>query len=337
VLRRVDAAERDLARVSLLLERIERETFKAPRLKAWHQSLTAGGLLPSKTMARLRFFIAVRDAPRNEFVRPFAMLVLARSQAAVAIDRWHAAHRQQLSQWIVAIGELEALAAFGTYAFEHPADVFPSLVVDGPVFSGTTLAHPLISEAIAVANDVRLGGAAPHVLMVSGSNMSGKSTLLRAIGLNAVLAMAGAPVRARALTLSSLALGTTLRVEDSLQEGHSRFYAEVLRIRDIVTSARNGPTLFLLDEILHGTNSHDRRIGASAIVRALVDTGAIGLVTTHDLALTSLVEALGDRARNVHFEDRIENGRMVFDYRMRDGVVERSNALALMRAVGLDV
>jgi len=145
-------------------------------------------------------------------------------------------------------------------------------------------------------------------------------------------------VRAAQLTLSPLAIGATMRVEDSLQQGHPRFYSEILRIREVVERARGPlPVLFLLDEILHGTNSHDRRIGAEAIVRALVEAGAIGIVTTHDLALTNLVATLGTRARNVHFEDRIENGRMLFDYRMRDGVVERSNALELMRAVGLQV
>jgi DNA mismatch repair ATPase MutS len=153
-----------------------------------------------------------------------------------------------------------------------------------------------------------------------------------------VLALAGGPVRARRFRLSAVAIGVSIRVEDSLQEGHSRFYSEILRIRDVVARARGPlPVLFLLDEILHGTNSHDRRIGAEAIVRALVEAGAIGIVTTHDLALTALVASLGTRARNVHFEDRIVDGRMVFDYRMRDGVVERSNALELMRSVGLDV
>jgi DNA mismatch repair ATPase MutS len=168
--------------------------------------------------------------------------------------------------------------------------------------------------------------------------MSGKSTLLRAIGLNVVLALSGAPVRATHLSLTPLAIGATLRVEDSLQEGHSRFYAEILRMRGIVDICRGPiPLLFLLDEILHGTNSHDRRIGAEGIVQALVNAGAIGLMTTHDLALTELVSTLGSLASNVHFEDRIEDGRMVFDYRMRGGVVEHSNALELMRAVGLDV
>ena len=222
--------------------------------------------------------------------------------------------------------------------YEHPADPFPVLVEDGAVFDADALGHPLIGERVAVRNDVRLGGSAPRALIVSGSNMSGKSTLLRAVGVNVVLALAGAPVRAASVTMSRLALGATLRVDDSLQAGHSRFYAEILRIRAIVDLVRGPqPSLFLLDEIFGGTNSHDRRIGAEAIVRVLVDGGAIGLVTTHDLALTELAAGLNGRVANVHFEDRIENGAMVFDYRMRPGVVERSNALELMRAVGLSV
>jgi DNA mismatch repair ATPase MutS len=185
---------------------------------------------------------------------------------------------------------------------------------------------------------VRLGGSHPHVIIVSGSNMSGKSTLLRSVGVSVVLALAGAPVTVRRLRVSALALGATLRVEDSLQAGHSRFFAEILRIRTIADAARGSvPLLFLLDEILHGTNSHDRRIGAEGIVRALAALGAIGLVTTHDLALTELPARLGVAAVNTHFEDRLEDGKMIFDYRMRPGVVEHSNALALMRAIGLDV
>ncbi len=186
-------------------------------------------------------------------------------------------------------------------------------------------------------NDVSIGGQ-PRVLVLSGSNMSGKSTLLRAVGTNAVLAQAGAPVRARSLRLSPLAVGASIQAVDSLQEGESRFYAEILRLGAIVEQATaEPPVLFLIDEFLHGTNSHDRRIGAEAIVRGLVERGAFGFVTTHDLALTHIADALGDQGANAHFEDHLEDGKMRFDYRMRPGVVEKSNALELMRSVGLDV
>ena len=187
-----------------------------------------------------------------------------------------------------------------------------------------------------VTNDVDLG-AALQVFIVSGSNMSGKSTLLRSVGVAAVLGYAGGPVCARALTMSPMAIGASIRINDSLQEGSSRFYAEITRIRQILDLAAAGPLLFLLDEILHGTNSHDRRIGAEGIVRRLVSSGGIGLVSTHDLALAQIADTLAPRATNVHFEDHLEEGKMVFDYTMRPGVVTKSNALALMRSVGIDV
>jgi DNA mismatch repair ATPase MutS len=187
-----------------------------------------------------------------------------------------------------------------------------------------------------VRNDIRLGGAT-QLLVISGSNMSGKSTLLRTVGINAVLALAGAPVRARSVRISPLAIGATLRIQDSLQQGRSRFFAEITRIRQIADISAAQPLLFLLDELFHGTNSHDRLVGATGVLRTLLDRGAIGLITTHDLALTAITRDLADRAGNVHFEDAFDGAEMRFDYRMKAGPVTRSNAIALMRAVGLDV
>jgi len=341
ILHAVEAPEHDLALLAALLERIERESFASPLLAAIEQTLVTGGVPPSRRIAQLRTIVSWLDSTHNLIFAPFAYVLLLRPQLALVINRWHRAYGSAVGAWLRAVGELEALAAIATYAYEHPDDPFPALAGEAPLFDAVALGHPLIAASTAVRNDVSLagpGGAAPQVLVVSGSNMSGKSTLLRAVGVNVVLALAGAPVRARRLWLSPLAIGATLKVEDSLQEGHSRFYTEILRIRSIVDLTQGPiPVLFLLDEILHGTNSYDRRIGAEAIVRVLVDRGAIGLVTTHDLALTEFTATLGTAGANVHFEDRVENGAMVFDYRMRPGVVERSNALALMRAVGLDV
>ena len=189
-----------------------------------------------------------------------------------------------------------------------------------------------------VRNDVCLSGET-RLLLLSGSNMSGKSTLLRTVGINTVLALAGAPVCAARLRVSPLVVGATLRIQDSLQAGRSRFYAEIMRLRQLLDLAKASPPplLFLLDEILHGTNSHDRRLGAEGVVRSLLGRGAIGLVTTHDLALTHLAELLAPQAVNTHFADRIDGDQITFDYHMRPGVVQHSNALALMRAVGLKV
>jgi DNA mismatch repair ATPase MutS len=168
--------------------------------------------------------------------------------------------------------------------------------------------------------------------------MSGKSTLLRTVGTNTVLALAGATVRARRLRLSPLQVGASIRIQDSLQAGASRFYAEITRLRQIVEQTEGElPVLFLLDEILHGTNSHDRLIGAEGVVSGLNERGAVGLVTTHDLALARIADELGLHAANVHFEDHLEGGKMSFDYQLRPGIVRRSNALELMRSIGLDV
>ena len=302
VVARVGKPADDLAVMAELLARIEREPATAPRLVAVRRALEADGGRASRAIARLTQLVSLRESSmHNLFFMPLTTALLVPDQLAAAIDRWHASHGRAVAGWLQAVGDLEALSSMATYAYEHAGDPFPVLVDDGPLFHADGLGHPLMTETASVRNDVRLGGGAPAVVVISGSNMSGKSTLLRSVGTNVVLALAGAPVRAANLKLSPLAIGATLRIEDSLQAGHSRFYAEILRIRGIVEIARGPvPLLFLLDEILHGTNSYDRRIGAEGIVRALVGLGAIGLVTTHDLALTELPSQFGCAA-NMHF------------------------------------
>jgi MutS domain V len=210
-------------------------------------------------------------------------------------------------------------------------------IVGIPFFDGEDLGHPLIPAAVCVRNSVRLD-AATRVMLVSGSNMSGKSTLLRAVGINVVLAMAGAPVRAKSLRLTPVALGTRIRSTDSLQEGRSNFYTEILHIRRVFELLNgNAPLLFLFDELLEGTNSKDRLIGAEGLLRALLDRATAGIVTTHDLALTKVTASLSATIHNFHFEDHVEDARMRFDYKLRDGVVTRSNAIELMRLIGLRV
>jgi DNA mismatch repair ATPase MutS len=270
-----------------------------------------------------------------------ALLQLVRPHVALAVERWRTRHGGAVRVWIEAVAQFEAFSSLSGYRYERHDDPFPELVSAGHatrgLFEGIQLGHPLLPRATMVRNDVRLTGDL-ELLVVSGSNMSGKSTLLRTVGINAVLALAGAPVRAASLRLSPLAIGGTLRIQDSLQEGRSRFYAEITRIRKLADIAAGPvPLLFLLDELFHGTNSHDRLQGASGVLRSFLERGAIGLITTHDLALTSVADELSPRAANVHFEDWFEHGDMKFDYRMKPGPVTRSNALALMRAVGLDV
>jgi MutS domain V len=325
----------DLEMLAAVLDRFEREPVTSPLLAGLHKELVTGGRRPSQVVRRLRVLVDLFDSRRNQFFAPVALLTMWEVHCALAIEAWRARHGRSVDAWLAAVGQLEALCSLAGFAWEHPADVYPELDAPGTQFEAWALGHPLIPEVRCIRNDVAIGGAT-RVLIVSGSNMSGKSTLLRSVGTNVVLALAGAPVRARALRLSRLSVGATLRIRDSLQEGTSRFYAELVRLRDLVRIADGPvPLLFLLDEILHGTNSHDRRLGAAAVVSGLVERGAIGLVTTHDLALSEMTGDPAVRAANVHFEDRLEDGQMIFDYRVRPGVVRTSNALALMRTLGL--
>jgi hypothetical protein len=265
-------------------------------------------------------------------------LVLYRLQVAGVLDGWRRRHGGEVEGWLTQVGECEALLSVASLAYERPEDVFAEIASDpeAPVWEGEAFGHPLLPAAACVRNSARLDGRT-RILLVSGSNMSGKSTLLRAVGVNTVLAQAGAPVRARRLRLTPTALATRMRSSDSLQLGRSGFYAEVLRLRQVFElAAEGGGLLFLLDELLEGTNSHDREIGARGLLRALLERSTLGLVTTHDLALAAL-GAEEPRVRNVHFEDQIRSGGIDFDYRLREGVVTTSNALALMRLAGLPV
>jgi hypothetical protein len=341
ILRDADRSVRELELLGELLRRIERERFAAERLAALQEALRTEGRLPSAQILRLRRLVELLDWRRNQLFAPIAPFLLWTTQLCFAIAEWRKECGPALAKWLEAIGEIEALCDLATYAYENPEDPFPEIAEieeDGPHLEAVGLGHPLIPHDRCVRNDIALGAAcALHV--VSGSNMSGKSTWLRTIGTNTVLALAGAPVRARSMKLRPLAVGASLRAQDSLQEGRSRFYAEIQCLRRIMElTAGPHPVLFLLDEILAGTNSHDRRIGAEALVRQLLERRAIGLLTTHDLTLAAIVDELGSaRARNVHFEDHFEGGEMRFDYQLRQGVVEKSNALELMRSVGLRV
>ncbi|MFC1500134.1 DNA mismatch repair protein MutS [Candidatus Zixiibacteriota bacterium] len=335
--RALEEPHRELKVLSHVLRRLEDNPAECDRLKQLRDSFTAGGLTASTCINRLDRLITWLDAGRNIVFAPIAYGLLWHFHFSVAIEAWRKKAGIMVGQWLDSVGEYEAFCSLASYAWEHPDASWPEIVDEGPLFEGDDLGHPLLPAIGCVENSVHLGRSVTG-WVVSGSNMSGKSTLLRTVGVNAVLAFCGAPARATRLTLSPLSIGATIRIEDSLQAGTSRFYAEISRLKDLMDIAgRERPLLFLLDEILHGTNSHDRQVGAAAVVKSLISAGAIGLVTTHDLALSQVADDLGDRAVNMHFEDRLENGKLIFDYRIKPGVVQRGNALDLMRSIGLDV
>jgi hypothetical protein len=333
-----DGPARDLAALQQALLLLERGHFSSERLTLLQRQLRETGPQASTAISRLRRLLEMHDWQHNMAFALIAFVLMWSIHLGWAVEAWRRRHGAHVRAWVRIIGEFEALASLSAYAFEHPSDPFPSFAAGGGAcFEGAGLGHPLVAAARMQVNDVSLT-AERQLLVVSGSNMSGKSTFLRTIGVNAVLAQAGAPVRATSVRMSPLAIGATLRIQDSLQEGRSRFFAEITRIRELADAARGPvPLLFLLDELFHGTNSHDRLVGASGVLRSLIDRGAVGLITTHDLSLTAIVDTLGARAGNVHFEDSFDGRDMRFDYRVKPGPVTKSNALALMRAVGLDV
>lgn len=347
ILLAASSKEGTLGRFADVFAVVEAEAFDAPGLRRLVGRLggrerdageAAAGAKVTEEMAALGRIIGFVDARQNEVFRLFiAPVLLWDFHCAVALDRWRARAGPRVRGWFATLGELEALASLAGFAFDDPERCWPELVTH-PCFEGHALGHPLLATTQRVDNDVMLPRPGCS-LVVTGSNMSGKSTLLRAIGLNAVLAMAGAPVCAKRLVLGKASVATSMRVSDSLEAGISHFLAELKRIKRVVDLARTRPpVLFLLDEILHGTNSRERLIGARAIVRSLTDLGAYGAVSTHDLGLAEPVAELEGRVQNVHFQEQVDaSGVMTFDYRLRDGVVQSSNALRLMRAVGLDV
>jgi DNA mismatch repair ATPase MutS len=327
---------RVIARLAGLLER---QRFESPRLAGLVAGISEDGRAASQHVRRLVRLVDWFESRRNQLFGVIAWALLLPEQLAFAIEAWRARHGGMAVRWLAAIGEMEALASLATFAFEHPEYPFPKLETgaEAPKLAAAGLGHPLIPAKVRVTNDVGLD-AACRILVVTGSNMSGKSTLLRSVGVNVALAQAGAPVCATQMTLTPLQIGASLRAQDSLEQGVSRFFAEIKRLQAILAMAKGSPpVLFLLDEILNGTNSHDRREGADAVVRKLLERGAIGLLTTHDLALSALVDSAGVRGANIHFQDTLEGDKLLFDYKIRPGVVTRRNALDLMRMVGIEL
>jgi DNA mismatch repair ATPase MutS len=332
----LDRPARELELLAQLLAVIEREQVTSSLLLQLQDELRSDGACPADHITRLRVIVELLDSRRNMIFAPVAGFLLWTFHLACAAERWRARHGHALATWLAVLGRFEALASLSGYAYEHPADPFPEIEPTGPaLIEADGLVHPLLPAAQAVRNDLRLDSE-QRVLIISGSNMSGKTTLLRSVGVNLVLAQAGAPVRARRFRFTRCAIGASITTLDSLLEGRSRFFTEIRRCKQIVDLCEQPtPVLFLLDEILHGTNSHERRVGAELLVRGLLERGALGLVTTHDLALAELADTLASLVVNVHFEDRMVDGKLHFDYRLRPGTVTRSNALELMRMIGL--
>ena len=334
----VSSTEGAFLRYGAMLHILENLDLPSTLIRDMRERVSASGQKPSESMNEFRRGVGWFDLRHNGLVHPFAnALLLWDIQCTLKLERWQKRSGQHVRAWFACLGELEALSSLAGLAHDEPSFAFPEVVAREAVFEAEALGHPLIAEDKRVANDVSL----PHAgtaLLVTGSNMSGKSTLLRAMGLSAVMAMAGAPVCARRLKVGLAAIRTSIRVSDSLERGVSHFYAEMRKLKAVMDATGQPlPVFFLLDEILHGTNSRERQIGARWVLGELLERGATGAVSTHDMELCRLPDSMMQRVQQVHFRESVENDKMTFDYKLRPGTVSEGNALRLMKIVGLDV
>ena len=312
---------------------MERQQFHSVKLSKLVERLRQRNA--AVCIRRLERLLVAVNRREDLLLYGFGLWLALGTQLVLAVERWRAAHQNDLEDWLDAWSEFEALNVLAGYAFEHPEDVFPELVDGQARLESTGLGHPLIPRKRCVGNDVALNELTAFYV-ISGSNMAGKSTFLRAIGLNTVLALAGAPVRAVTARISPFHICASISITDLLQEGRSRFLAEVDRLRETICTAKAGaPVLFLIDEILSGTNSRDRRIAAESVIQALVASGAVGALSTHDLALTEIAEVAGLRGVNVYMESEDPDQPLAFDYRVKSGIMRQANALAIARMMGI--
>jgi MutS domain V len=332
----VSTREGALSGYDRLLEAIETSTADAELLSELRARLRQGDTTPSRAMGQLRSAVSYFELRYQGLIYPFANLFLLWDvHCTVKLERWQERFGKVARDWFRVLGEIEGLSSLAGLAFDEPKFCFPQIVAETRLLA-EGVAHPLIMSG-RVGNDVVLPGAGT-ALLVTGSNMSGKSTLLRSLGVAYALACSGGPVCATRFELGSLRLATSLRIRDSLEEGVSHFYAELHKLKAVLDDTAGPlPVLFLLDEILHGTNSRERQIGARWMLAQLLERGALGALSTHDMELCRLSPELMAHTRLVHLREDVKGQEMTFDYRLREGPVSEGNALRLMRRIGLQV
>ena len=310
---------------------MERSTFQAPKLQELTDRVRTQQA--SRQVRKMERLVRLLDQREKLGFYALAMFLAVGTQLVFATDSWRARYQADFLRWIDAWAEFEALQALAGYAYEQPGMCFPELLQSAALFEAEQLCHPLLDPVRCVPNDVALNQGSRFYL-VSGSNMAGKSTFLRAIGLNAVVALAGGPVRGSSARLSQLVVCASLSITDSLLEGKSKFLAEVQRLGAMIEAGRRtNRVLFLIDEILSGTNSEDRRKAAESIVDDLLAVGSVGAVSTHDLALTQIADDPERHGVLVHMESNRSDDPLAFDYRVKPGVSRQSNALEILRLV----
>lgn len=333
----VSATEGGFLRYGTMLELVENCPTGAGLLDQLRARLQKCGRLPSAAMKEFRSAVSWFELRHNGMIHPLVNLFLCWDvNCVLLLERWQQRSGKFARDWFQVLGEVEALSSWAGLCHDEPEFAFPTVTDDG-CFDAKELGHPLVPDSVRVGNDVQLPGPGT-ALLVTGSNMSGKSTLLRSMGLAVVMALAGGPVCAKRLRTGNFSVRSSVRVSDSLARGVSHFYAEIGKLKGVMEATQNHRVVFfLLDEILHGTNSRERQIGARAVITQLLERGAMGAVSTHDMELARLPDHLAALMPLVHFREDIKGDQMVFDYRLRQGPVTAGNALRLMKLVGLNV
>lgn len=327
-----------LNRYARLITLAKGETWQAPALRELTDKLDIDGHSPAEALTQLSKELDRLDLRNNQLL--YVILegsMFFQLRQIVRIERWKARYGKYLMGWLEAVGELDALCSLGTFAYNHPAYTYPTITNQPFCFLARNMGHPLMPEAQCVKNDATIPSR-PYFLIITGANMAGKSTYLRTIGVNYLLACMGCPVCCESLTLYPAQLITSLRTTDSLSDNESYFFAELKRLKRIIDLLDEGQELFIiLDEILKGTNSADKQKGSLDLIRQFMRLKADGIIATHDLLLGTLADQFPEYIRNYCFEADIKDNELTFSYRLREGVAQNMNACFLMRKMGITI
>lgn len=328
----------ELDTLSSSLQMIENRTFGHPLLKSMQSSFTGNKTKASENINHVKKILDKLDLRYNlVFFLSINIILVWFLQQALDLEKWKAAQKETLDKWYETLANFEALNSLAVLRFNHPEWAFPTIVPEYFSISGTEIGHPLIAEDKRVDNYIDISGS-NQLMLVTGSNMAGKSTYLRSIGVNAVLAMAGSPVCATAFSISHVQVISSMRITDNLEESTSTFYAELKKLKTIIEKVNAGERVFiLLDEILRGTNSLDRHTGSKALIQQLIKKQAAAIIATHDLELAHLKENLSENILNYHFDVQVSNDELYFDYRLKPGICNSLNASILMKKIGIEL
>ena len=338
ILNQVTKMAEELSVLSDSIQLIEKTDFKSPMLQQLHGVYQIEKGFASGELKQLKNILARLDYRLNPVVFiPLAVLFQWDLQQVIALEKWKRRNQQNIGAWFDALGTLESISSLATLHFNHPAWCFPQILPTHFTIAGDEIGHPLIHPGKRVSNYIKID-AAGEMMLITGSNMAGKSTYLRSIGINVVLAMAGSVVCAKSFTISPVQLMTSMRIADNLEENTSTFYAELKKLKTVIEKVNNNEKVFiLLDEILRGTNSLDRHTGSEALIKQLIKHNAVGIIATHDIELAKLKETYPPNILNYHFDAQVSNDELYFDYQLKEGICNSINASILMKKIGIEL